>query len=115
MQQDKNTMPIIRKTLYKAFSMASQSLGRLPTKEETFDFYTQECKKSFDKEFDLMQKDILSKSMGVIPVETRICRDCGTVFGLDSGEVRYYEEHNLHLPTRCKVCRENRRKGSKNE
>lgn len=111
---DKSTLPVIRKSLYKAFSMASQELGRLPTKEETFEVYVRECKKTFDAEFDLMQKDILAKSMGVIPLETRICKDCGAVFGLDKGEVKYYEEHNLHLPTRCKVCRDKRR-ASKDE
>ena len=110
---ENSTLPIVRKILYKAFSMASQELGHVPTKEETFEFYIRECGKVFDEQFDTMQKDILSKSMGVIPIETRVCRDCGTVFGLDSGEIRYYEEHNLHLPTRCKVCRE-KRKADKN-
>ena len=111
---DKNLLPIIRKTLYKAFSMASQELGHLPSKEETFDFYVRECKKEFDEEFDLMCNDILSKSMGVIPLETRICKECGVAFGLDKGEVSYYEQHGLHLPTRCKPCREKRR-ASKDE
>lgn len=112
--QDKQALPVIRKTLYRAFSMASQELGRLPSKEETFQFYVDECRKSFDEEFDLMQNDILSKSMGIIPIETRICKECGTVFGLDKGEVRYYEQNKLHLPTRCKPCRE-KRKAQKHE
>lgn len=106
---DKKLLPIIRKILYKSFSTASQEFGRLPSKEETLDVYIRECSKAFDEEFDLMCSDLLSKSMGVIPLETRVCRDCGKVFGIDKGELDYYNKHGLHLPTRCKACRKKRK------
>ena len=38
-----------------------------------------------------------------------MCVDCGQPFEWTYGEQRFYHEHNLHQPTHCHACREQRR------
>lgn len=38
------------------------------------------------------------------------CKDCGKIFVLTEGEISFYERKGLLLPTRCKECREARKK-----
>lgn len=39
------------------------------------------------------------------------CKDCGQNFIMSYGEVRFYEEKKLHVPKRCKSCRDKRKAG----
>jgi hypothetical protein len=39
-----------------------------------------------------------------------MCVDCGQPFEWTYGEQRFYREHNLHQPTHCHACREQRRR-----
>lgn len=43
---------------------------------------------------------------------TKKCSDCGNEFTLTDGEIEFYRSKGLHLPNRCKSCRD-KRKGSK--
>lgn len=37
------------------------------------------------------------------------CKDCGEPFLMTYNEVHFYESKNLHIPKRCKACREKRK------
>jgi hypothetical protein len=37
---------------------------------------------------------------------TRVCADCESAFVIDSGERKYFEDHYLTLPRRCRDCRQ---------
>ena len=37
------------------------------------------------------------------------CKDCGKPFLMTYNEVQFYGNRNLHIPRRCKVCREKRK------
>ncbi len=37
------------------------------------------------------------------------CKDCGELYIIYEGEQKFFRKHNLHLPKRCRCCR-NRRK-----
>lgn len=37
------------------------------------------------------------------------CIDCGNDFVLTDKERAFYEDRNLHLPKRCKPCRDKRK------
>lgn len=37
------------------------------------------------------------------------CKDCGEPFLMTYNEVQFYENRNLHIPRRCKACREKRK------
>lgn len=41
--------------------------------------------------------------------QEHICKDCGKEFFMTYNEVHFYEGKNLHVPKRCKVCREKRK------
>lgn len=40
------------------------------------------------------------------------CKDCGNGFIMSYNEVRFYEDKGLHVPKRCKACREKRKAGN---
>lgn len=40
---------------------------------------------------------------------TTTCVDCNKPFSIPPAEQKYYEEHNLFLPKRCKECRSKRK------
>lgn len=43
-----------------------------------------------------------------------VCKQCGATFELSDSEIEFYRKKNLHLPKRCKECRqENRQKQGK--
>lgn len=43
-----------------------------------------------------------------------VCKQCGATFELSDSEIDFYRKKNLHLPKRCKECRqENRKKQGK--
>lgn len=43
-----------------------------------------------------------------------VCKQCGATFELSDSEIEFYRKKNLHLPKRCKECRqENRKKQEK--
>eukprot|EP01039_Chlorochromonas_danica_P006762 gene6762-7472_t len=49
---------------------------------------------------------------GVSPADycvVRNCKDCFIKFNLTKGDVNFYKSKDLHLPKRCKTCRERRR------
>lgn len=48
-----------------------------------------------------------SLSMGIWQKHT--CKDCGEPFLMTYNEVHFYESKKLHVPKRCKVCREKRK------
>jgi len=37
--------------------------------------------------------------------EIRNCKDCGRPFTLEPGEIKFFMDHRLKLPVRCKPCR----------
>ena len=39
------------------------------------------------------------------------CKDCGEKFFMTYGEVNFYERKQLHVPKRCKACRNKRKAG----
>lgn len=41
----------------------------------------------------------------------RVCKQCGTTFELSDSEIAFYKKKNLHLPKRCKECRQANRQG----
>jgi hypothetical protein len=43
------------------------------------------------------------------PGETKICRDCGDFFVFTPGEKRFFDACGFSPPTRCPVCRAERR------
>jgi hypothetical protein len=45
----------------------------------------------------------------MVGLTVRACRDCGDLFELLDGEVRFYVQRDLELPRRCKPCRDARR------
>lgn len=44
--------------------------------------------------------------------QEHICKDCGKEFFMTYNEVHFYESKNLHVPKRCKACREKRKVGN---
>lgn len=42
--------------------------------------------------------------------KTLTCRDCGKEFIWKIGEQKFYEEKGLREPTRCRDCRQNKKK-----
>ena len=43
--------------------------------------------------------------------QKHICKDCGEEFVLTYHEVKFYENKGLHIPKRCKACRDKRKAG----
>jgi hypothetical protein len=43
--------------------------------------------------------------------QSHMCKDCGNPFMMNYREVKFYEEHQLHIPKRCKSCRAKRKAG----
>jgi hypothetical protein len=41
--------------------------------------------------------------------ERRHCVSCGVQFEIAASERAFYESHDLHVPRRCKPCRDERR------
>lgn len=41
----------------------------------------------------------------------RICKQCGKTFELSDSEIAFYQKKNLHLPKRCKECRQADKQG----
>lgn len=41
----------------------------------------------------------------------RICKQCGKLFELSDSEIAFYQKKNLHLPKRCKECRQANKQG----
>jgi hypothetical protein len=40
---------------------------------------------------------------------SRICADCGAIFVIDDGKKKYFDDHHLTQPKRCKACRQLRK------
>lgn len=40
----------------------------------------------------------------------RNCKDCPNKFNLTEGEIKFYNSKEMHLPKRCKDCRQKRRR-----
>lgn len=38
-----------------------------------------------------------------------VCKDCGKEFTFTAGEQKFFEEHDLNAPVRCKECRQARK------
>lgn len=43
--------------------------------------------------------------------QEHICKDCGKPFIMEYGEVQFYKNKGLHVPRRCKACRDKRKGG----
>ena len=41
----------------------------------------------------------------------RVCKQCGKSFELSNSEIAFYKSKNLHLPKRCKECRQANKRG----
>jgi hypothetical protein len=44
--------------------------------------------------------------------QSHTCKDCGKPFMMSYKEVKFYENKQLHIPKRCKSCRDKRKVGS---
>lgn len=35
---------------------------------------------------------------------SRVCLDCEAIFVIEDGEKKYFDDHNLTMPRRCRTC-----------
>lgn len=42
--------------------------------------------------------------------QVKTCVDCNMEFTITAGEAQFFEGKGMHLPKRCKPCREHKRK-----
>lgn len=40
---------------------------------------------------------------------SRACLDCEAIFVIEDGEKKYFDDHDLTLPKRCRQCRQLRK------
>ena len=52
--------------------------------------------------------NVICATEGLGPWHKHKCRDCGNTFTMTFNEVNFYKKHGLHLPKRCKACRQKR-------
>lgn len=64
-----------------------------------------------DSEMDIVTRQMERAAFSDRPARTVACRDCGQDFGMTAGEVKFYEEKGMELPSRCKACREAKKSG----
>ena len=55
------------------------------------------------------------KEIGHIAAASVNCKDCGQVFVLDRGQLRWYSNMGYPLPKRCPDCRMKRKEAKKRE
>lgn len=56
--------------------------------------------------------DCIASSMDFGVWQKHTCKDCGKEFYMSYNEVKFFESKELHIPKRCKCCRD-KRKASK--
>ena len=64
------------------------------------------------EEFEEQRFDVICASEGIAPWHKHKCKDCGSEFYMTYKEVHFYEDKELSLPKRCKVCRDKRKNNS---
>jgi hypothetical protein len=47
--------------------------------------------------------------LGIGNWQKHVCKDCEQTFYMTYGEVKFFEEKELHIPKRCKFCRKARK------
>lgn len=57
--------------------------------------------------------DCISASMNMGAWQKHTCKDCGETFYLMNSEVEFFKRLELHVPKRCKKCRDKRKNGVK--
>lgn len=45
----------------------------------------------------------------------KVCKQCGKEFELTQGEIQFYENKNLNIPSRCKECRDKNKQSQQGE
>lgn len=60
------------------------------------------------EELDGHRFNVLCAEQGIGPWHKHKCKDCGNTFSMMFKEVNFYKEKGLHLPKRCKACRQKR-------
>lgn len=64
------------------------------------------------EEFENQHFGVIAAYEGLGPWQKHACKDCGSTFYMTRKEVDFYKEKELHLPKRCKKCREKRKEGN---
>lgn len=79
---------------------------------DEYEFNCFELVKCPDDLFEVRADCVLASS-GVHAWQKHTCKDCGEVFYLTWGEVEFFRNKELHVPKRCKACRDKRKNGVK--
>lgn len=80
----------------------------LTTNRNEYDFNAFDEIKSVE-ELASARADCLASSMDFGVWQTHMCRDCGKMFYMNYNEVKFFESKELHIPKRCKPCRDKRK------
>ena len=80
----------------------------LTTNVEEYDFNAFKRIETYDNLL-LTSMDCRANNLSMGIWQEHICKDCGKPFLMTYNEVSFYQSKNLHVPKRCKVCREKRK------
>ena len=81
---------------------------------DVFDYNLYRACESIE-ELEGQRFNVIAASSGVGAWQKHICKDCGSAFYMTYNEVQFFREKELHLPKRCKICREKRKEGNASE
>lgn len=79
---------------------------------DEYEFNCFDAVKCPDELFEV-RADCIFASSGISPWQKHVCKDCGETFYLMYGEVEFFRNKELHVPKRCKDCRNKRKNGGK--
>jgi len=88
--------------LYSLYALVNE-LCTIVTKEAEMNFF-EEMKKIPKPKLILKEGKLKS-----LKTHNEQYLDCGKNFSLEQGELLFYQKNKLHLPKRCKKCRENKK------
>ena len=106
------------------FNQISTALNQQHTEEEiNWKYINEMCTKNLDtfdynmyelvdtvERFEAQRFNVICASEGIGPWHKHKCKNCGKEFYMDYKEVHFYKNKELHLPKRCKECRDKRKK-----
>ena len=75
-----------------------------------YDFNCIDTIKCSDDLFEV-RDDCISASLDMGIWQKHTCKDCGETFYMTFGEVDFFKNKELHIPKRCKKCRDKRKNG----
>lgn len=118
-------LPLFTRMAYVTITI-NEALREGKTEEDiNWDYINTVCTKDLDafdynlyhmstsiEEFENQRFSIVAASSGLGSWQKHICKDCGSAFYMTYNEVRFYKDKELHLPKRCKKCREKRKEGN---